>query len=361
MGKALRRSPADGGRRRRAVTVLAALCLLLTGGLPAAAQDDAPRRLDVGRFTAVYFPKDDALAQSLLKYATRTDSFPWLPRPQQRVLIAIAPDAARFRAWAGPSAPEWGAALAFPESRRIVMQGSAAGSEAGDPEVVLRHELAHLALHEQLGDKPPRWFDEGYASLAAREWKREDALAANVALALRGAPSLDELEASFNGGSAAAQSAYALSYRAVADLAALDPQRGLTLFFQYWKQGSSMDVAIRRAFGVTLSGFEKEYQARTRRRYGALAVAADLSLVLFVVSVLVLPFFLARRLRDRQRLRVMLAADAAAERAAQASAIAYLLGEASAPVAPEPAERDREAESDPPRPDDDVNDSGAVA
>lgn len=292
----------------------------------------------------MYFPKDDVLAHALLNYAARTDSFPWLPRPRQRVLIAIAPDATRFRAWAGPNAPEWGAALAFPDSRRIVMQGRGAGSDAGDPQVVLRHELAHLALHEQLGDRPPRWFDEGYASLAGREWKREDALAANVALALRGAPTLDELEQSFSGGSMAAQSAYALSYRAVADLASLDPDRGLTLFFQYWKQGTSMDVAVRRAFGVTLYGFEKEYQARTRRRYGALAVAADLSLVLFVVSILMLPFFLARRLRDRQRLRAMLAADAAAERAAQASAIAFLLGEASAAGGEVPGQGSRESE-----------------
>jgi hypothetical protein len=327
VGKALRRGPADGGRRRGALAVLLAACALAWAGSPLAAQDEAPRRLDVGRFTAVYFPKDDALARSLLQYAVRTDTFPGLPRPKQRVLIAIAPDAARFRSWAGSNAPEWGAALAFPDSRRIVMQGSGAGSDAGDPQVVLRHELAHLALHEQLGDLPPRWFDEGYASLAAREWKREDALAANVALALRGAPSLDELEASFGGSSSLAQSAYALSYRAVAELASLDRERGLSLFFRYWKESGSMDVAVRRAYGMTLYGFEREYQSRTRRRYGALAVVADLSLVLFVVSILMLPFFIARRLRDRKRLRVMLAADAAAERAAQASAIAFLLDE----------------------------------
>jgi hypothetical protein len=311
----------------RCAATCAAIGLAVLGALPLSAQDDAPRRLDVGRFTAVYFPQDDGLARSLLANSARTDSFPWLPRPRQRVLIAIAPDAARFRAWAGSAAPEWGAALAFPDSRRIVMQGSGAGSDAGDPQIVLRHELAHLALHERLGDKPPRWFDEGYASLAAREWKREDALAANVALALRGAPSLAELEESFGGGSNAAQSAYALSYRAVSDLASLDPERGLTLFFRYWEQGGSMDAAVRRAFGMTLAGFEHEYQSRTRRRYGALAVVADMSLVLFMVSILMLPFFIARRLRDRSRLKAMLAAEAATERAEQASALAFLLGE----------------------------------
>ena len=304
-------------------------------GVPLAAQDDAPLRLDVARFTAVYYPPDALLARSLLAGAARSDSFPWLPRPRQRVLIAIAPDAARFRAWAGTSAPEWGVALAFPESRRIVMHGRDAGSDAGDPQEVLRHELAHLALHERLGDRPPRWFDEGYASVAAREWRRDDILAANVALALRGAPSLEQLDASFAGGSVAAQSAYALSYRAVTELASLDPERGLSLFFEYWTHSPSMDVAVRRAFGTTLAGFEHEFQTRTRRRYGGLALFADLSLLLLVLSVLLFPFFIARRMRDRRRLAALLAADAAAERAEQASALAMLLAEGG--VAPSSA------------------------
>jgi hypothetical protein len=305
--------------------------LLVAGALPVRAQDDAPLRLDVGRLTAVYYPRDELLARSLLAGAARTDSFPWLPRPRQRVLLAIAPDAARFRAWVGPNAPEWGAAIAFPESRRIIMHGRAAGSDAGDPQEVLRHELAHLALHERLGDRPPRWFDEGYASVAAREWRREDVLAANVALALRGAPSLEQLEESFSGGAVAAQSAYALSYRAVTELASLDPERGLSLLFDHWTRSPSLDVAVRRAFGVTLAGFEREFQTRTRRRYGGLALFADLSLLLLVLSVLVLPFFVARRMRDWRRLQALLAADAAAERMERESALAALLGEVRDP------------------------------
>ncbi|MDB4881695.1 MAG: hypothetical protein JWL95_461 [Gemmatimonadetes bacterium] len=310
---------------RRASASLAIVTQLATHAARAAAQDDAPRRIDVGRFTAVYFPQDDRLARALLERAARTDSFPWLPRPTQHVLIAIAPDARHFRAWAGSTAPEWGAALAFPASRRVLLQGRSAGSDAGDPAETLRHELAHLALHERLGDRPSRWFDEGYASVAAREWRREDVLAANVALAVRGTPSFDQLEESFVGGSSAAQAAYALSFRAVTELASLDPDRGLTLFFRYWENGRSMDSAIRQAFGITLAGFEKEFQQRTRRRYGALALFADLSLVFLVMSLLILPFFVARRARDRRKLRAMLAADAAAEEAERASILAMLL------------------------------------
>ena len=311
--------------------VLAGLALALRAPV-AAAQDDAPRRLDTGRFTVVYYPADDVLAHALVRAAVANDSFPGLPRPAQRVLIAVAPDAARFRAWVGPSAPEWGAAIAFPESRRIVMQGRAGASDAGDPLEVLRHELAHMALHERLGNRPPRWFDEGYASVAAREWRREDVLAANVALALKGTPSLDELDDGFRGGSVAAQSAYALSYRAVTELASLDPDRGLTLFFRYWADGKSLDQAMRQAFGLTLNGFEKEFRRRTSRRYGGLALFADLSIAMLVLTALLLPFLFARRGRDRRRMRAMVAADEAAERAEQRSAIAQLLRE----IGPEP-------------------------
>jgi hypothetical protein len=329
----LRRGAADRGAGRTAVAIgrwrrhaAASLLLLLFGTRPALAQDDAPERLDAGRFTAVYFPQDARLARTLVDGAARADSFPWLPRPRERVLIAVAPDMRRFRQWAGPGAPEWGVALAFPQSHRVIIQGRAAGSDAGDPLETLRHELAHLALHERLGDRPPRWFDEGYASVAAREWRRDDVLATNVALALRGAPTFDQLESSFNGGAMSAQSAYALSYRAVVELASLDPERGLTLFFRYWETGKSMDAAVRQAFGMTMSGFEREFQSRVRRRYGALALFADLTLVFLVTGLALLPFFVARRARDRRRLRDMLAADAAAERAERESILAALLG-----------------------------------
>ena len=91
-------------------------------------------------------------AASLADHALRTDTFPGLPRPRQRVIVSIAPDRDRFREWVGSAVPEWGSAVAFPESRRIVIQGRGAGSDAGDPLVVFRHELAHLALHEFLGN-----------------------------------------------------------------------------------------------------------------------------------------------------------------------------------------------------------------
>ncbi len=278
-----------------------------------------------GRFVIAAAPHDATLARSLLTSALASDTFPWLPRPADTVLVQIAPNRRAFEQLVGATAPEYGSAIAFPLERRIVMQGRSAGSDAGDPRQVLRHELAHLALTEALGALPQRWFQEGYASLAAGEWGREQLLATSVALVWRGVPSLDELEASFGGGAARAASAYALAWRAVAELAALDPERGLTLFFGYWKSQGSFGIAVRDAFGMTEGQFEQQWQHRTRRRYGALALFADFSVAVVALLVMLLPLYLARRRRNRLRLRSMAQAEAQAEQRERESAVEALL------------------------------------
>jgi len=308
-----------------------AVGLLLSLTQLAGAQDSASR-YDHGRFTIVAYPADDLLAKSLLASAVARDTFPGLPRPAQRVVIAIAPDRRRFREWIGPSAPEWGAAVAFPESSRLVMQGRNAGSDAGDPVEVLRHELAHLALHEALGDLPPRWFDEGYASYAANEVARDAVLGANLALLFRGMPALDSLDAGFAGGSLRAEGTYALSYRAVAELAAQDPERGLTLFFRYWKETGRFESAVRSAYGITQGQFEEIWRARTRRRYGGLALAADLSIAAAVTLFIVMPFYVIRRRRDRLRMAALVRADEEADRRERESVIEALLRSISPPM-----------------------------
>ena len=117
----------------------------------------------------------------------------------------------------------------------------------------------------------------------------------------------------------------------MSDLAELDRERGLRLFFAYWKSTERFDLAVRQAYGITATAFEKQWQERTRRRYGALALVANLSLATSVFLVAFLPLFISRRRRDRRRLEAMRAADAAAER--EARALAAMLGEDPPPTA----------------------------
>ena len=317
--------------------VIAALCLghpLLAAD--ASAQESEAIRLQRGRFTVVARRPDSVLAARMLASATRNDTFPGLPRPAASVRIDVAPNEEAFRALIGPSAPEWGAAVAFPRSQRIVMQGRFVGAEVGDPLEILRHEVAHLALHEYLGDLPPRWFDEGYASYAAGEWDREETLTTNFALVLRGVPTFEALEEGFYAGAQQATGAYALAYRAVAELAALDRERGLALFFERWRETGSMDSAMRSSYAVTFDGFEKLWQTRTRRRFGALALVTDLAIVGVGVLAVLVPLRQAQKRRRRQRLELLRESERAAERARREQALDEILRETPAAQRPQP-------------------------
>jgi hypothetical protein len=213
--------------------------------------------LTVLRFSVVAFPSEARLARSLLDAAVANDTFPGLPRPRAAVRILLAPDEARFREWIGPGAPEWGAAIAVPSEQLIIMQGRNAGADAGDPIVTLRHELAHLALHEAIGPSVPRWFDEGYASYAAGEWGREELFATSIGLVWRGVPTLAGLDSGFYEGAGRAERAYAIAHRAVAELASISPDKGLTLLFAHWREEESFERALRRAHGLSGAEFEK--------------------------------------------------------------------------------------------------------
>jgi hypothetical protein len=349
MGETVRGGVGDGRGRRRATAgavrspfargaiVIGTLVIALFAPLSTATSQvgDTLLRLERGRFTVVASPGDARLARTLLDRAAAHDTFPGLPRPSTRVRIDVAADAPQFRALIGPSAPEWGAAVAFPRSQRVIMQGSFFGSTGGNPVEVLRHELAHLALHESLGDLPPRWFDEGYASYAAGEWGRDQTLATSVVLVTRGVPTLDSLERRFYGGAEQATGAYALAYAAVSEMAALDPEYGLTRFFDQWRETRNLDAAVRAAFGQTLYAFERRWQRQVRRRYGALALVTDLAIVGVGVIGLLWPLHRAQRRRRKQRLALLREAEAAAERAERERVLDEMMAES--PPLPDPS------------------------
>jgi len=309
--------------------------------VPSLAQaQDTPvgaREFVAARFTVVAFPTEERLARSLLAAAVANDTFPGLPRPLAAVRILVAPDEVRFREWVGPGAPEWGAAIAFPEQQLIVMQGTNAGADAGDPLVTLRHEIAHLVLHEALGPAVPRWFDEGYASYAAGEWGRDEVLVTSIGLVWRGVPTLAGLDSGFYAGAGRAERSYAVAHRAVAELANINPDEGLTLLFEHWRREDTFERALRRAHGLSGVEFERLYRSRVRRQFGALALAADVTILSVFLVVLLGPLWYRRRARQRARLEAMRAADRAQEARERDSALAALLGE----VVPDPGEDDR--------------------
>ena len=116
--------------------------------------------MQVGRVTAVAWPDQMPLAVALAQEADRQSEWPGLAaRRLDSVRLVVVRDGRVLDSLTGGRAPEWGAAIAIPETRTIAIRAD--GTELSR---ILRHELAHLALHQAVRVPIPLWFDEGYAA-----------------------------------------------------------------------------------------------------------------------------------------------------------------------------------------------------
>jgi peptidase MA superfamily protein len=236
------------------------------------------------------------IAATLADDADRAAVWPGLGRRSVgRIRLILVPDEARFIALTGGRAPIWGAGVAEPGAHTILLR-----ADVGDLERTLRHELAHLVLHDAVQVPLPRWFDEGYASWAAGEWDRVAALALNMSVARGAIPELDDLNADLRGGVATATPAYALAMSAVVALAQRNPTGTLTPLLDRLRAGTAFDVAVRQTTGLTLAQFNRDWVGTVHRRYGLVTWLAAGGLWA-VIATVVLALSGVRKRADRPR------------------------------------------------------------
>jgi hypothetical protein len=217
----------------------------------------------VRQVTAVAWPGQIGLATELARRATEVTDWPGLGRRRPGPLrLIVVPDGRRLDSLTAGRAPTWGAAVALPGARLIVLR-----ADGEDIYRTLRHELAHLALHEAITVRVPLWFDEGYASWAAGEWERVGALELNLAVVRGAVPDLRDLDGALRGAATTADAAYALAASAVAELARRNPSGSLTPLLERLSVGHDFEEAVRETTGLTLSQFEREWRLRLRQRY----------------------------------------------------------------------------------------------
>jgi hypothetical protein len=217
----------------------------------------------VGQVTAVAWPTQLSLAADLARRAAQPTEWPGLgrltPGPLRLILV---PDGRRLDSLSSGQAPSWGAAVALPGERTVLLR-----ADLGDLYQTLRHELAHLALHHAVSVRVPLWFDEGYAAWAAGEWDRLGALELNLAVVRGAVPDLRNLDGALRGSASTADAAYALAVSAVTELARRNPSNSLTPLIERLKAGEDFESAVRATTGLTLSQFEDEWRRSLRRRY----------------------------------------------------------------------------------------------
>jgi len=210
-------------------------------------------------------------------------------------LLVLAEDSAALARLTGGRAPGWGAGVAFPGARTILLR-----ADLPDLDQTLRHELGHLILRTSVHSRLPLWFDEGYAAWASGEVGRFRALELNLAVAAGRIPSLDELDRMLRGSARSADLAYALAASAVAEIARRPPPGGLEPLLDRLAAGEAFPSALELATGLSPDRFESTWRLGLRRRYSLLTwLVAGGMWTLLAVSLALLLWY--RRERDRVR------------------------------------------------------------
>lgn len=240
------------------------------------------RRIDVGDITVYADPAHAALGTGLAEAASAQHNWLGLGRLDTgRLLLIVANDRTDFTRWSRGRLPSWGAGAAFPGSRVVIIR-----LDAGDPYQTLRHELAHVALHQKVHGRVPLWFDEGYAVLAAGEYGRFAALRLNLAVATGKVPELRALDGALRGSDVDAETAYALAGSAVAELARRSRNGELGALLRQLEAGVPFDDAVASATGFSIDRFEDVWTRSVRQHYNWLVWLATGGMWLIVTMIL---------------------------------------------------------------------------
>lgn len=268
-----------------------ALAIAVAGALAQGTPADSFRVAQVGEIRAVAAEGRIDAAIALAEIADRATVWPGLGRrtPGELQLVLVA-DSAELARLSRGRAPGWGAAVAFPQARTIILR-----ADLPDLSRTLRHEVAHLVLRGAVRSRLPLWFDEGYATLAAGEWDRLAALEMHLSVVVGGVPSLGDLDGQLRSAAPMADRAYGLAATAVSALAERIPGGDLAPLLARLAEGEEFGRAVQGVTGHDLSRFEEEWQVQTRKRFrGALWVVAG-GWWLVVAGLVVVAWMLRRR------------------------------------------------------------------
>jgi glycerophosphoryl diester phosphodiesterase len=266
-------------------------------------------------FTVVFSLGSQRLAARVLHMAGAMQALPGIPNYHWRtepIQIVLAPSEPAFQAVTGGQIPEWGAGVAIPARSMIVLPAWGSVERGGplDYGRVLRHEIAHIALHRAVRPSlPPRWFDEGYASWAANEVDRSSAWMLRLAFFTGSAPPLDSLTLDWPRGAAEARLAYLLSGTVIEFLVDESGERGLNRLLERWRLTGNFEQSLIATYGVNTGTLETQWVRYVKKKYGWTVIVSQSAIFGGFAGAIVFVLYFIRRRRDRAKLKKLRAEE----------------------------------------------------
>ena len=209
-----------------------------------------------------------------------------------------------FDSLAGPTIPDWGAAVAIPGQARIVIKSPMI--LPGDKSLgeLVAHEFSHIALAHAMRYRPaPRWLDEGLAMYASAEWGWEDNLAMGWAVIAGNIMPLSEIEKLNRFQGDQAEVAYSQAYLAFTYFLDTYGRSGLAILLDALGSGHDLEYAFVAATGSTAQTFEREFSEFVHGRYNLITLIMGSNVLWVLLALIFILGFILNRLRRRRRLR----------------------------------------------------------
>jgi hypothetical protein len=230
------------------------LSLLATVGSAAGTEPAIRLQVEAPAELAGIARKIEALAtqQHLFTAALQLTGVERLQQPVKVVLVAEQDRLAR-------EVPSWVSGFAVAARGVIVLFPARVRSYPDrNLQVLLQHEVAHLLVARAAGMRPvPRWFNEGIATVAAREWGFEDRARYSMAVIGSGPRSIAELDSGFHGSKKDAARSYALSAAMVRFLRARYGADVTPSILELLATGTVFNEAFHQVTGTPLSRAEE--------------------------------------------------------------------------------------------------------
>ena len=219
-----------------------------------------------------------------------------LGMPGAPIRVVLAPEnsplAAHVASWvSGYAVPGLDTVVLFP--------GRVPSYPDRNMEALLRHEIAHVLISRAAHGNPvARWFDEGAATVAAREWGIEDGARAALAVIGPGPRSLREVDAAFSGEGAAVPRAYAISAALVRYLLYRHGDTAVARILAGIGRGDEFSEAFERATGESPGEFARSYFRREALWTTWVPFLTSSTVLWMVITLLALFAIKRRRERD---------------------------------------------------------------
>jgi hypothetical protein len=226
------------------------------------------------------------------------------------LVIRVARNPREMRALAPIDSPppDYATGVAYSRAGLILLTMSAPQTwEPPDLEVVLVHELSHVALYRAVaGHDVPRWFNEGVAihQSEVRMLPRMESLLR--AAAQRSMLRLSELDNHFPNRPHEVNIAYAQSADIVGFLRrSNNDERRFHRMIYSLRNGETFDTALATAYGWTRIGLERQWRESLRTRYRILPALLAGSTVWVIAAILVIFAYRRRRRYHHLKLQQM--------------------------------------------------------